>query len=134
MELDFNTASSAQLKAFKKSLTLDEATTEQLLQVEQLDELIIERMVDERMAGVEQKHLFREKAGKLDKKAHKDWPELADTKSDFAKKVNAFLEEAGGGESDPAALLNAANSVGLDMGMVPSARRDGAGTTDPTRS
>lgn len=131
MTLDINTATAAELRVFRRGLNLAEATPDQLRQVDELDDLIVDRLAEEKVAALESKMSFREKASKLDKKAYSNWPELNDPESDFAKKVNTYLEEMGGVDSDPVALFNAANAVGVDLGMVPAARREPQGS-DPT--
>ena len=118
----FAEATAAQLKEFRKTVNLEDADP---MQVVALDELIMERMVDERVNGSLAQQRQKEQAKKLDQKAYQMWPELKDEKSDFYKAVNEYMEQHGadGAES----LLHSANAVGLDLGLQPAGRTPGKG-------
>ena len=118
----FETASSEQLRQFRNTLNMEEVSADQL---RQLDDLIVDRKVEERMTKLtaDQQRLARAK--ELDAKAYKMWPELKDKDSEFYQTVNAMLEDNGDDSYD--SLLNAANAVGLEMGLQPAGVRRNVG-------
>lgn len=126
--MDFKTATSAELKAVRKEFRVKaragDMTDEQLAGMDELDDLIADRVLDEKMATVANTEDFKAQAKKFDAKAKGMWPELKNPDSAFTKKVDAALEASGRALDDPMALLNAANLIGIEEDMSPSGVHD----------
>jgi hypothetical protein len=118
----FQSATAAELRQFKRTLNLEEVTESQL---EALDDLIIERAVEEKYTKLTTAQEKKAKAKQMDEQAYKNWPELKDEESEFYKAVDTYMGEHGLDRED--SLLAAANAVGLDMGLQPAGRRDAGG-------
>jgi len=89
-----------------------------------LDELISNRMMDERISAGVDKKLGTQKFNQLEKDANEAamarWPELRDKTSRLYVMTNRLLDEMGNlAETDPRAVLNAANEAGLGLGLTP---------------
>ena len=108
--IDLKTATAAQLRAWKRSLDPEEMAANPHALAE-LDDLIIERAVEENVAKVEAKMETRNSAKTYDKVAYDRWPELKDKESDFYQEVNALLED----DNSADALLKASNEIGYKM-------------------
>jgi len=105
---------SAELKQVRTSLPADHDPKEVAALNDRIMEVSIEEGIQSGMGRLETRQTARE----LDTQAAKRWPELKDKESDFYKAVNAELESRGDSETNPRALNDAANKVGLDRGMV----------------
>ena len=116
MALNLETATAAELKQWKREVDWDTAPDGAL---DQLNELILERTVEERvtsgLAGAAQ----RTKAAEMDALALKRWPELKNKESDFYKRTMALMPE---GTPQPGAMLAAANEVGIQVYGGPSGK------------
>jgi len=116
-ELNLETATSAELKQWKKSVDWDTAPDGAL---DQLNELILERAIKEQvgagLAGAAQ----QTRAAELDALALKRWPELKNKESDFYKRTMEMIPA--GTEKTPGALLAAANEVGIQVFGGPSGK------------
>jgi hypothetical protein len=108
------------LKAKFAAMPPEEITPEQRQGLVELDLLIMDKITDEKVRALGKTQSFVQKSKAADEKARKLWPDLNDPDSEFAKQVEQYLEESGDGETNPNALLNAANAVGLERGEVPS--------------
>jgi len=117
MPKDINEMSVPELKQLYSTLDDDNSSPEQRAA---LNDFIIEKMVDERVDAAMGRVEKVGKAKELDGIAKKRWPQLADLESDFAKRVEAELEARGDADSNPRALLDAANAVGYELGEVPA--------------
>jgi len=89
-----------------------------------LDELISNRMMDERVAASVDKKLGSQRFSQLERDANESamarWPELRDKTSKLYAATNRLLNDMGNlAETDPRAVLNAANEAGLDLGLTP---------------
>lgn len=111
---DFNleTATVAELKAWKKTVDWDTAPDGA---IEQFNELLVDRMVEERVGAGLAKATERTKEQQRDDMARKRWPELRDEKSEFYKLTQELLPEFGN-------LIAAANEAGLRKYGNPSGR------------
>ena len=123
----FAEATSAELKSFRSTLNMDEVSADQ---VAALDDLIVERTVNEKVQAALQQNEAKTRSKTLDEKAKKMWPELKDEKTDFYAAVNEYMEQ--NGADNPDSLLNAANAVGLEMGLQPAGREPVR--TDPMKN
>lgn len=126
-EFNLETATAAELKAWKKQVDWDTAPDGAL---DQLNELIVERMVEERVGAGMASVAAKTKEQQLEDLARKRWPELRDDKSEFYKLTQELLPEFG-------SLIAAANEAGLrkygsptgkvpPMSGVASGRSEGA--------
>lgn len=80
---------------------------------------------------LQQKEISR--AETLDAAAKKRYSGLRDTDSEFAKAVDKELEERGDSKTNARALMDAANSVAMDMGVKPDAWNEPAGQSNSIR-
>jgi hypothetical protein len=106
----------AELKNLMATLDDDNSTPEQRAG---LQEYIMDRIVDEKLDARMERLQTHTTAKELDTIAKKRWPQLTDPESDFYKKVEAEVEARGDIDTNPRALLDAANAVGLQMGEAP---------------
>lgn len=123
---DLNEMTSAEMLAWKgkQDWTNAEPGVE-----DQLDAIIMQRSVDEKVDVAMHKVEQRNASASNDAKAVRDWPELKDKESHMYKGVLAELEKDPDSKDDPTAFRDAANRVGLEMGLLPEgfqpARSDG---------
>jgi len=108
MEINLETASAAELKRWKQTIDWDDAPPGSL---DQLNDLIIERTVEERVEASQNKLQAGTKAKQADEMAMRRWPELKDKESAFSKRVAELMA----GPDAPSSLLHAANEVGIQM-------------------
>jgi len=104
----------AELLTLQNGLTGEEDPAQVRALDKRIRELEVEAAVDKRMASFEAK----KKAEDFDATARKRWKGLQDKESDFYKAVNEELERRGDSKTNPLALLDAANKVGLERGDV----------------
>ena len=72
-------------------------------------------------------------AEKLDKAAYDRYSGLNDEDSAFAKAVEKELVDRGDAKSNPRALMDAANSVAMDMGISPDSWNEGSTPSNTVR-
>ena len=109
--MDMNLAELRQLKA---GLTGEEPAEQRAALNDRINELTVE----ERVASALGKYEAKQQAKSYDDEAKRRWKGLRDKDSDFYKEVNAELERRGDSETNPLALLDAANKIGLERGDV----------------
>jgi hypothetical protein len=130
MAIDLETATSKELRAWRRTLDMDELPPGA---AEELEELILDRAVSEKVAAEGAAGAAKQQAKSLDEQAYKRWPELKDKESDFYKRTNELI----GDDKSPGALLHASNEVAFQMfgktstrvpptGIVSSGRSDNA--------
>lgn len=93
-------------------------------QVAALDSLIMERTIDDRaraLVDAESKRFtFKQREDSANETALERWPELRQ-RGEFYAKVSQKLDSMGDiANADPDAVLNAANNVGIEMGLSPA--------------
>ncbi len=114
MAKDIMEMSAAELKQLRAGLPGDHDPNE----VQALNDRIVEVSIEEGIqSGLSRMSTIAD-AKTLDGQAYKRWPELSQEDSDFRKAVNKELEKRGDSATNPNALNDAANKVGLDRGMV----------------
>jgi hypothetical protein len=111
-DINLETATVAELKAWKKTVDWDTAPDGA---IDQLNDLIVERMVEERVGASVAKAAEQTKAQQRDEAAKRRWPELRDEKSEFYKLTQELLPEFGN-------LIAAANEAGLRKYGSPSGK------------
>lgn len=95
----------------------------------EFDRLVREREIREaarqEYATQHSQHQFAEKRQRANTEAYDRWPQLSDTQGAFYREVNKELNEMGEGvaKASPTAVRDAANAVGLRLGMTPAASR-----------
>lgn len=119
--------SAAQIRAFKRTLDPESTPVEVF---EELDELILDKRVEERVASSMAATRAISDGERFDEMAFKRWPELKNEASDFRKKVNELID----GDESPKALYNAANDVGYEMFGRGAQRTPPASGVAPGRS
>lgn len=126
-EINFETATAAELRAFRKKLKMEELTPDQLQLVDDLNDLIEERIASEAVERALKGKDLKEKSKKFDERAYRMFPELKDKESDLYKKADAYLGEIDPAGTSPMALLNAAQLAAEDLGMAPVTDRASGG-------
>ncbi len=116
-EFKLETATAAELKQWKKTVDWETAPDGAL---DQLNDLILERMVEERVGAGLDGAAQRAKAAELDAIAMKRWPELKNKESEFYKRTMELIPK--GAEQTPGAMLAAANEAGIQIYGGPSGR------------
>jgi hypothetical protein len=91
-----------------------------------LDEYIANRVVDERvdarLTSTLSARQFAETERAANEEATSRWPELRDKSSRLYAETNRIINEMGtGAETDPRAVLHAANEAGFRLGIAPKA-------------
>jgi hypothetical protein len=116
-DMNLETATSTELKQWKKTVDWETAPDGAL---DQLNELIMERAIKEQvgagLAGAAQ----RTRAAELDALALKRWPELKNKESEFYKRTMELIPQ--GSEDTPGAMLAAANEIGIQVFGGPSGK------------
>lgn len=102
-------------------------------EVRMLADRIVEISIAEGLAAGFSQQKEISKAELLDAAAHKRYSGLRDTDSEFAKAVDKELEERGDAKTNARALMDAANSVAMDMGIQPDAWNQPAGASNSIR-
>ncbi len=139
MSIDIDNATAKELREWRKTIDWSEAPEGAL---DQLNDLIVERMVREGITGAIADTTATQKAAQQDELAMKRWPELRNKESDFYKRTMELIPESE--RTKPGRLLAAANEAGFQMYGNPSGRvppetmapgrngdvRDGSGNTD----
>ena len=93
-------------------------------QVAALDGLIMERTIDDRARALveaeSKRFTFKQREDNANEVALERWPELRQ-RGEFYAKVSQKLDGMGDiANADPDAVLNAANNVGIEMGLSPA--------------
>jgi len=112
MAIDLEKATVAELKQWKREVDWDTAPDGAL---DQLNELIIERTVEERVTYGLDKAAKQAQETQRDEAAKRRWPELRDEKSELYKLTQELLPEFG-------SLMAAANEAGLRKYGSPSGK------------
>ena len=126
--VDVNNATSAQLTQWRNEQNWDDAPPGAL---DQLDAIIAQRTVDEKVAVAMGNYQRKETGRKNDVQALRDWPELKDKESDMYKAVTLEMDQDPNALEDPNAFANAARKVGLSMGMTPAGFTPARTGSDP---
>jgi hypothetical protein len=106
-----------ELRALRDSLPDDHDPRELRMLSDRITAVSINEGVSEGLALAKKVSV----AEKLDQAAYDKWSGLKDKDSEFAKAVDAELEARGDADTNERALMDAATSVAMDMGMVPDA-------------
>jgi len=90
------------------------------------DEYLVERRiaekVDEKISTVRHQQSFAEQEQEANREAMSRWPDLRDRSSTLYAQTNKILAQLGNNaDSDPRAVLNAANEAALQLGLTPAA-------------
>lgn len=109
----------AELRAMRQQIPADQPQT-----LAALDAVINDRAVDERVSLTLKRELTTQKFVQIEQEANEAamsrWPELRDKSTQLYKLTNRLLNEAGDlAETDPRAVLNAANEAGIALGLTP---------------
>lgn len=124
-EIDFATATVAQLRAFRRNLKMEELSPEQLALVDDLNDLIEERIASESVERAFKSRDTKDKAKKFDERAYRMFPELKDKESPLFKAADKYLGEMDPDGMSPMALLSAAQLAAEDLGISPVSERTG---------
>lgn len=120
-----------------KPKTLDDMSVAELEQyrdqVPEENKAQFERYITERRAAEiarntileeRQKDTFTNAESKANEKAFGRWPQLHDKSSEFYRVTDRILKEMGpGADTNPRAVLDAANEAGLELGLTPQSFR-----------
>lgn len=109
----------AELRTMRQQIPADQPQT-----LSALDAVIHERMVGEQVSASLKKELSTQRFVQVEQEANEAamsrWPELRDKSTQLYKLTNRLLNEAGDlAETDPRAVLNAANEAGMQLGLTP---------------
>ena len=128
MAINFETATSDEILTWANS---QDWTNAESGVREQVDAIILDRKLKETVSSA-MSDFERKRDGKEnDQRARDRWPELKNKESELYKKVQEKLDGNPTALTDPFALLNAANDVGLSLGLLPANMLPERGKNEP---
>lgn len=118
----------AELRDWRDAQTWDDANPGDL---DKLNAIIMQTEIKEQVGAAVKDIEVKDAGRKLDEKALKDWPELQDKESPMYKKVEDELAKDPHAMEKPSAFADAANRVGLEMGLTPAGFTPARGKDEP---
>ena len=125
MTMDLEKATAKELRQWRSEIDWETAPPGSR---EQLDDLIIEKTVTERVEAAQAKVAQKTKEQVAEDQAYKRWPELRDTESPFAKRTKELMEK------DGMSILAAANETAFQLLGTASTRVPPVGVVAGGRS
>lgn len=85
-----------------------------------VNERRVDEKVEAKLGKFQQTQAFQQAEAKANEQAFSRWPQLHDKTSDFYAATNRILDSMGpSADSNPQAVLHAANEAGLELGLQP---------------